>query len=123
MGTENRVHREIRDAGVGNALFLTLDADNSPYYMKPTEHVIVAITALADAAAIIYLPSVAEAAGGFYSIYAPTGATAGDISLYTRESGAEYTGGGDDGDLDADADYVVVYSNGVSWVTIKDGVA
>ena len=123
MSTENRVHKEVRDAGVGNVLFLTIDATNTPYYLKVGEQVVIAVTALSDAAAIIYLPSVAEAAGRFYSFVAPTGATAGDISIYTRESGAEYTGGGDDGDLDADNDYVVLYSDGVAWRTIKDGVA
>jgi hypothetical protein len=101
-------------------LYLTITATNTPYYLKPGEQVVIATTALADAAAIIYLPSVAEAAGKSYYICAPTGATGGDISVYDKESGAEIT---TYGDMDADDDHAIFFSDGRSWRTIFDGVA
>lgn len=76
-----------------------------------------------DATGIVTLPSVAEAVGKFYYIIAPTGSTGDDVSVYEKETGAEYTGGGDDGDLDADLDHILLYSDGVRWRTILDGVA
>ena len=96
----------------------------TPYQMKPTDSVIIAVTALSDAAAIVTLPSVAEAAGKIYTIVAPTGATGGDISVYVKETGIEYTGqDSDDGDLDADNDRIVVLSDGINWNTLFNGVA
>ena len=105
-------------------LYLTIDADNTSYQMNVNEQIIIAITALSDAAAIIILPSVAEAAGRFYFLRAPTGSTAGDISIYEKETGAEYAGQDtDDGDLDADNDFVLLFSDGNRWNTICNGVA
>uniref|UniRef100_A0A6M3IFA7 Uncharacterized protein n=1 Tax=viral metagenome TaxID=1070528 RepID=A0A6M3IFA7_9ZZZZ len=107
----------------GNARRLTIAAAASgdrtvatPYKMSVSDSVIIATTALADAAAIIYLPSVAEAAGRIYCVVAPTGSTGGDISVYTREgTPAEIS---TYGDLDADGDYIVVYSTGTAWAVI-----
>lgn len=96
----------------------------TPYQMKPTDFIIHAITALADASAIVTLPSLAEGAGNTYCIVAPTGSTAGDISVYIKETGAEYAGDDtDDGDLDADEDSLIVFSNGLKWCTLYNGVA
>jgi len=79
-----------------------------------------AVSALADAAAIIYLPPAQEAACGICFITATTGATGGDISVYDEETGAEIT---TYGDLDADADHVAFISDGLNWRLLFDGVA
>lgn len=119
-GRESRIHDEMSLFGLGTPIFLTIDATNTSYQMKPYEQNIRAITALSDAAAIIILPSVGEAAGKFYYICAPTGAAAGDISVYEHETGAELA---TYGDLDADDDYVILFSDGVVWRVAVDGVA
>ncbi len=90
------------------------------YQMKPADQVVIAISAGSDGEAIIILPSLTEAAGKFYFIVAPTGATAGDISLYEKETGAELT---TNGDMDADDDHILLFSDGTAWRTILDGVA
>ncbi|RLF03878.1 MAG: hypothetical protein DRJ64_07770 [Thermoprotei archaeon] len=120
MDRMERIDRETVESNAGKMLRLTITADNSPYVMKPTEHSIIAITALADAAAIITLPSLQEAMGQFYYICAPTGATAGDISVYEKETGAEFS---TYGDLDADDDHVLLFSDGLKWRVVLDGVA
>ena len=94
------------------------------YSMKVSDRVLIVISGTGeDATGIVTLPSLAEAVGKFYFILAPTGATGNDVSVYEKETGAEYTGGGDDGDLDADNDHVMVFSDGTAWRTILDGVA
>jgi hypothetical protein len=95
-------------------------ATSGIYNMKPGDQVIIAISAAADAAAILVLPSLQEAAGLFYYISAPTGAAGGDISIYTKETGAEFA---TYGDLDADDDHVILFSDGVNWRVVLDGVA
>ena len=93
---------------------------SSTFQMKPGQHHIVAISAESDDTAIVKLPSKAEAIGQFYYIEAPTGATAGDISVYDKEAGSEIT---TYGDLDADDDHVLFYCTGTKWLMIFDGVA
>lgn len=95
-------------------------ATSGIYKMKSHETCISAISAAADAAAIIYLPSVVEAAGKHYFIIAPTGAAGGDISLYVEETGAELA---TNGDMDADGDHLILFSSGLAWYTRLDGVA
>ena len=90
------------------------------YNMKPADTLIVAISAAADAVAILVLPSLQEAAGKFYYVSAPTGLAAGDISVYEKETGAELA---TYGDLDADDDHVLLFSDGIQWRVILDGVA
>ncbi len=104
----------------GGPLYLTITALNTSYQMRPTDNVIHAITALGDAAAIIILPSLAEACGQMYYISAATGSAAGDISIYEKETGAEF---GTYGDLDADDDHVILFSDGIQWRVVLDGVA
>lgn len=93
---------------------------SSTFQMKASQHHIIATSAEADATAIVKLPSKAEAVGQFYYIEAPTGATAGDISVYDKEAGTEIT---TYGDLDADDDHVLFYCTGTKWLMIFDGVA
>ena len=88
--------------------------------MKPGDAVIIAISAAADAVAIIVLPSLQEACGKFYSISAPTGATGGDISVYEKETGAELA---TYGNMNADLDHAIFFSDGANWRTVLDGVA
>ena len=88
--------------------------------MRPADQVIIAISAAADAAAIIVLPSLQEACGKFYYICAPTGLAGGDISVYEKETGAELA---TFGNMNADDDHAVFFSDGVQWRTVLDGVA
>jgi len=101
-------------------LYLTITAANTPYQLQPGDTCVIATTALADAAAIITLPSKAEAVGKFYYICAPTGASAGDISVYDKEAGSEIT---TYGDMDADDDHAIFFTDGRLWRTVFDGVA
>jgi hypothetical protein len=100
--------------------FVTLTSLNVPYQIGVNQQIIRFITDLADASGIVTLPSKAEACGKAYYICAPTGATAGDISVYDKEAAAEVT---TLGDLDADDDYVIFWSDGVVWRCLLDGVA
>jgi hypothetical protein len=118
--TVDRINAEIA-GGLPKIVNLTTAAPT--YQMKPGDRVVAATSSGADNVGIVYLPSLAEACGNIYYISAPTGATDGDISIYTKETGAEYTGGGDDGDLDADGDYVILFAGATAWRTVKDGVA
>ena len=117
----NRINGELLDSMTGfGGLLVTLTAAAPTYQMKPTDQNIRAISSANDAAGIITLPSMAEAAGRFYYINAPTGAAGGDISLYIKETGAELT---TVGDLDADEDWVMLFCDGYHWRTITSGVA
>ena len=78
------------------------------------------ISAAADAAAIVYLPPAAAFPGSTILIVAPTGATAGDISVYDEETGAEIS---TYGDMDADNDRAVFVSNGLTWDVVLEVVA
>jgi len=104
----------------GLPVMLTLSAANPTYQMKASDNVVIAVSSQADAASIITLPSLAEAVGQFYLISAPTGSTAGDISIYEKETGSELS---TYGDLDADDDHVLLMSDGTQWRVILDGVA
>lgn len=99
---------------------ITLTAAAPTYQMKPGDYVLSVISSADDAAGIVTLPSLAEACGHFYYIEAPTGAAGGDISLYEKETGAEYT---TYGDLDADGDYVMLFAGPTAWRLVVDGVA
>ncbi len=101
-------------------LHLTITTSNTSYQLLPGDNMVYAITALGDGLAIIILPSLIEAVGKFYYIEATTGATGGDISLYEKETGAELA---TNGDMDADLDYLILFSDGYRWRTIVDGVA
>jgi hypothetical protein len=101
-------------------LYLTIVAGNTPYQIKPHEQVIIAVTDLADASAILTLPSKAEAAGKFYYICGPTAATAGDLSIYDKEAGTEIS---TYGDMDADDDHAIFFCDGRKWRVVLNGVA
>ena len=121
-----RIHSEQlgQISGYGAPKYIALDSTTSTYSMKPTDLCLIVTSSVADGSGIVYLPSLIEAAGRIYSIHAPTGATGGDISVYEKETGSEYAGQDtDDGDLDADADNIVLFSNGVKWITLHNGVA
>jgi hypothetical protein len=62
----------------------------------------------------------AEAAGKFYFIVAPTGAAGGDISVRQKGTATEVS---TYGDLDADDDHVLFFCTGERWLMIFDGVA
>ena len=88
------------------------------YQMKPSDRLVKIVSATGeDATGLLYLPSVGEAAGNFYCIYAPTAATANDISVM------DYVGGNEVSDMDADGDYVILFSNGIIWINVVTNVA
>ena len=92
--------------------------------MKLTEqNVVVNLHTITDGTVILTLPSVSEAVGKFYYIGIPDvndPGTSGDCSLYVMETAAELT---TNGDMDADGDYLILFSDGINWRTIVDGVA
>lgn len=121
MQLANLLNADLYSSGHGSPVkHVSLTAAAPTYSMKVTDHIIIAVSSEADGAGIVYLPPVSEAAGQFYYISAPTGATAGDISLYIKETGAELD---TNGDLDADDDHILLFSDGYNWRTIYDGVA
>jgi len=117
----NNIETQHDLEGLPRHLALTASAGLT-YQMRVSDTIMIVTSSGSDAAGIVTLPSLAEAVGKFYLIVAPTGATAGDISVYEKETGAEYAGSGDDGDLDADDDHILLFSDGSQWRTILDGV-
>jgi len=99
--------------GTGGVLVTLTDALVS-YRMKPTDHIVRAISGTGeDATGLIILPSVADAAGQFYYITAPTGASGNDISLVDAEDGSEVQ------DMDADDDHCIVFSDGICMAVLS----
>jgi hypothetical protein len=90
------------------------------YQMKPGDTVIIAISDFDDGNALIILPSLQEACGKFYSVSAPTAATDDDVIVKEKETGAVLA---TYGDLDADLDHAIYFSDGDKWRTVLDGVA
>jgi hypothetical protein len=92
--------------------------------MKPGDNIVfVGLHTVADGSVILTLPPISQCAGKFYYICIPdvnNPGTSGDCSLYVKETGAELT---TNGDMDADGDYILLYSDGRTWRTIVDGVA
>lgn len=112
--TADRIHAEQLP---GNEDIKWIVYTDTPYYMKPGDHVLYANSA---AGAInIYLPPMHLAAGKFYFIQAPVGATA-DVKVYDRESKTMIT---TYGDMDANDDHAVFFCTGRAWLTVFDGVA
>ena len=120
MDVQQRVNMETMLGTDGKIKHITLTTASATYQMKPGDQILYAVSSAADDVAIVTLPSVAEAAGRWYYIQAPTGASGGDISLYIKETGAELT---TNGDMDADNDYLLLFSTGKAWLTVVDGVA
>ncbi len=120
---QDRIEREsYQDLG-GLPKMLTLSvAAGLTYQMKPTDTVLIVDTTSAggDDVAIVTLPSLQEACGKFYYVSAPVGATGGDLSVYEKETGAELS---TYGDMDADDDHAIFFSDGTKWRTWLDGVA
>ena len=112
---KSNINRQHDLEGLPRNIALTV-ADPT-YDMRVGDTVINVTSAAADAAGIVTLPSLAEAVGNFYYICAPTAATASDISVYSKETGAEAY------DLDADLDHILIFSDGTYWRTILNGIA
>ena len=87
------------------------------FAMRVGDTVINVTSAAADDAGIVTLPSVAEAVGNIYYICAPTALAASDVSVYSKETGTEVF------DLDANGDYIILFSDGTNWRTVLDGIA
>jgi hypothetical protein len=100
--------------------YITLTTAVPTYSMKPGDTCLIFTSEVADASGIVYLPSKAEAVGRFYYICAPTGAAGGDISVYDKEAGSEIS---TYGDMDADDDHAIFFTDGRLWRTVFDGVA
>lgn len=99
-------------------IIVALTTGATSYKMKVTDNVLHVTSDQADGTGIVYLPPMIEAIGRVYCIVAPTGATGGDISLYTIEAG-----GTDTYDLDADGDAIVLYSTGAEWLALANSIA
>jgi hypothetical protein len=113
MGYEVKNLTDLEALTGGKPKFITLTAAVPTYTMQPNDQCITIYSSADDAAGILYLPFMADAAGKYYYINAPTGAAAGDISIYTSEgTAAEFT---TYGDLDADDDWVILYCDGRKW--------
>ena len=98
--------------GVGGVLVTLTDALPT-YRMKPSDHIVRAISGTGeDDTGIIYLPSLAESAGQFYYVVAPTGASGNDVSLTDAEDGSEVA------DMDADNDAILLFSTGLIWLDV-----
>lgn len=121
MDTQRRGHGETLLDSQNSILHLTLDDDNLTYQLKPFETCVWIDTTdvTGDGNAIVTLPSPAECPGQLFFINATTGATGGDVSL-VEKGGSEIT---TYGDMDADNDHAVFFSNGKAWLLIFDGVA
>ena len=120
MSRQEKSNSDTRMDLEGLPRHVALTTASPTYQMQVSDNVISFTSAAADDIAIVTLPSVAEAVGQHYYIVAPTASTAGDISLYEKETGTELT---TNGDMDADADHLLLYSNGTAWLTRLDGVA
>jgi len=92
------------------------------YQMLVDDRVLSVISSAADAAGIVTLPSVAEAVGKYYYIVAPTGLSGGDVSFFEKETAALIVTD-PVGPFNADGDYAIIFSTGVSWIVTTDGVA
>jgi len=100
---------------------LTLSSTSKTYQMRVSDTVMVITGDTgADDDGIVTLPSLAEAAGKFYYVVAPTGAAGDAVLLFEKETGAVYA---TNGLLDADDDHIILFSDGSKWRTVLDGVA
>ncbi|RLD03537.1 MAG: hypothetical protein DRI65_12715 [Chloroflexota bacterium] len=117
--------RRNEDVVAKGPKFITFTNTYTSYQMLVSDHILSVTSGTGeDATGIVTLPAVGEAIGKFYFIVAPTGATGNDVSIYEKETGAEYAGfDSDDGDLDADDDHILLFSDGSQWRTIFNGVA
>lgn len=124
MDSDKDTQRDLEGLPKHIALFAALGdvAASLTYQMKPSDTVLIVDTTLAggDDVAIVTLPSLAEAVGKFYFIVAPVGHSAYHLSLYEKETGAELA---TNGDMDADDDHLILFSDGAVWRTVLDGVA
>lgn len=98
---------------------VALVAGAAVFQMGVGDTVVIATSDQADGVGRVTLPSVAEGVGKLYYISAPTGLAAGDISVYEKETGAEFSGG----DLDANGDHLLLFSDGTMWKIVLNGVA
>ncbi len=100
---------------------LTLIDTSLTYQMLISDTVLVVDTTdvTGDGAAIVTLPSIAEAVGMLFYIAAPEGATGGDLSLYEKETGAELA---TYGDMDADDEYNLLFCTGLAWLAVKSSI-
>jgi hypothetical protein len=114
------INQSVLDDGLGKVKHVNLTAAVPAYRMKVSDSIIIAISDQADGVGIVWLPPVAEAAGRAYYICAPTGAAGGDISVYVKETGTEHA---TKGDMDADDDHAIFYSDGRQWRVLLNGVA
>lgn len=108
--TNSNVMTQLDLEGLPRHLLLTVAAPT--YQMRVSDGVMIVISEATAGVGIITLPSLAEAVGRSFYITAPTGAAGDDVSVYEKETGAELT---TYGDLDADGDCLVAFSDGTQW--------
>ena len=100
---------------------VTQGANDSSYSLKVYEQVVeITTTAGAPNSFTIYLPSVAEAVGRFYSIRL---ATRGDDEVVTIADLDDSIGWADITNMDAEDDAVLLYSDGKKWWVVKNDIS
>ena len=113
MSVQNRVNNETLEDSRNKIKIVTFTNTDTTYQMTVNDHLVHVVSGTGeDTTGIITLPSIGEAAGMFYAIYAPTGATGNDVSVAEKENATEIS---TYGDLDADADFLLVFSDGQYW--------
>jgi len=113
----NNIETQHDLEGLPRHLLLTVAAPT--YQMRVSDTVMIVVSEATSGVGIITLPSLAEAVGKMYFISAPTGNAGDDISLFEKETGAEFS----EGNMDADDDYLILFSDGIKWRIVFDGVA
>ena len=121
MNLQERIASEQLAANQGNVkMFQLVEADGAQTYaMKHTDHIVIVNSGHTDNTMTLTLPPVHEAMGQFYYIEATLGDT-GNTTTIEDDNGDTALS---DLTLDADDDYILLYSNGRRWLTIFNGIA
>jgi len=105
----DKLQDQIEEWTGGAAVLWVSDA---AYQMKAIDRNIIADSS--GNVVVLTLPPMSEAAGKFYSIEAPSGATA-DVSVNIKETATEIA---TYGDLNADDDYLLLFCTGITWKVV-----
>ena len=103
--SRGRIHREFE---TDNVEWISEDTT-----LRPGSRCYIIDTS--SAAVVVTLPDIAESVGNIISFKAPSGSS-NDASVFINETGAEHASG----DMDADDDYVVLFNNGLEWISLAD---
>lgn len=108
----------IQQRLMGDQVLAKVTRVSATYSMSINDHLV--IVGSNPGNFTITLPSVSEAAGRIYEIQGPTVGSDSD-AITVQDLGGD--AGFGDLTIDADLDYTVLYSNGLQWRVLKDGIA